>query len=490
MLTKLLTTLCILLALNLSAQTETQSTNEGLSDYYSKKRQMLKKMDDNHFLLLTYEGNNKYLQKFNKNHERLFAIELIETGYYAYIEYLPKSKEIFLIEYEPYTITGSEKLFRIWAAYYHSETGELKSRSELIPSAQSAWTTIFSEDKSHFALWANEDELYGKIFRTSDLQHTGDIIFKPDEEDNFFSRTISNDGTVLLMHQTEENNMRFKFYNRNGELVKTEKLPNPIHDKTDLSDTRIVTASDGLSYEVGLRKQKKKYLGLLSWRIDFDKLTAAPHADLSFDKSTMQKHMYQRVYPSSDKNNPVKMAELQNNSAPGKLKIISIDNAEIDNNGNLVVIMSHEYTKTKTRGQYYVTQYNGDEIYAVSIDPLGQPNWGTVIERWVKYIDSGNPFRPGFSGITSHVHVGENDLSLINFENKALGRNVTVLRQIDLKTGELVKADPLFEEENLVINIKFIDWLNDRHVVCLAKLSASNEISSEVMRLKTVDVIN
>lgn len=490
MFSKLISALLLVIALNATAQTEMHNSSEGLSDYYSQKRQMLKKMDENHFLLLTYEGNSKYLQKFNRAHERIFDIELIETGYYAYIEYLPKSKEIFLIEYEPYTITGSEELFRIWAAFYNSETGELKSRTDIVPSAQSAWTAVFSEDKSHFALWANEDELYGKIFRTNGLKNTGDINFEPAEEDAFFSRSISNDGNVLLMHQTEDNEMRFKFYDRTGELVKTEKLSNPLEKKTELSDSRIVTSSDGLAYAVGLKKQKKKYPGMLSWRIDFDELSVAPHVDMSFDKTSMQKHLYQRVYPSSDRNNSSKMAELQNNNAPGKLKIISIDKAEIDTNGNLVVVMSHEYTKTKTRGDYYVTQYNGKEIYAVSIDPLGEPNWGTVIDRWVRYIDTGNPFRPGFSGVTSHIHVGENDLSLINFENKALGGNVTILRKLDLKTGELVKAEPLFEEKNLVINIKFIDWLTDRHVVCLAKLSASNEVSSNVMRLKTIDVIN
>ncbi len=101
-----------------------------------------------------------------------------------------------------------------------------------------------------------------------------------------------------------------------------------------------------------------------------------------------------------------------------------------------------------------------------------------------------NAFRPGLSGVTSHIHVAENDLSLINFENKALGGNVTILRKLDLKTGELVKAEPLFEEENLIINIKFIDWLTERHVVCVAKLSASKEISAELIRLKTIDVIN
>lgn len=480
-----------LAALTASGQIETHSSKNGQSDYYDGYRQNLVGIGTDDFLMVSYIAGEKFLDRFNSQHERIYSIPMLQAGYNAYFKFLPESQTITVIEYEPYTITESEELFRIYGSRYDARSGELLERKELESSAQSYWTVTFSPNKKYFAMWAAEYPLYAKVYNSQNLEVLGELNFEPDEDDGFFDRTISDNGTVLLTHITDDDQIRFNFFSVTGELMKSTKVANILDKKENYHDTRIHNFGNH-AVATCFHDEKDVSNKFFSWKVDFEELSANEFVIFELDKHSMPDLFYQHSYPGLNLSKPEKMSEETKLRPLRGLKFVNVNNVIVDGSGNVIFILTENYAYNQSTYSYNVTAYGGKYMLLTAFSESGQHLWGTAIDRRVQTktdrTNNEHVFRPKFSGVRTRVRLVGNELQLINFENPSPVAFGTVYRIMDTQSGKLILSSLLFEEEDLITNMNYMDWLGDNRLVAVALKGEKSKLDGENIRMKTIDL--
>lgn len=487
----LFSSIVLLTTLAASSQIEIHSSKKGQSDHYDGYRQNLVGIGTDDFLMVSYISDEKFMDRYNSQHERVYSIPMLNAGYNAYFEFLPESQTITAIEYEPYTITDSEDLFRMYGSRYDARSGELLERKELEASAQSYWNVTFSPNKKLFAMWAVEYPLYAKIYSTENLELLGEINFEPDEDDGYFERSIADNGTVLLSHMTDDDQIRFNFFSQTGELLKSTKVANALGKKETYHNTEIHNSGNH-ALATCFHNRGDVSIKFFSWKIDFEELSVSEFVEFDLDKHSIPELFYNHSYPGLNLAKPEKMGEEMKLRPLRGLKFVFMNDVITDEAGNFIFIFAENHAYTPFNSSYSTSVYGGKYMLLTAFSDTGQHLWGTALDRRVQSkadaMNNEHVFRPHLSGVKTRVRLVGNALHLINFENPSPVAFGTVYRVMDTQSGKLLSSSLLFEEENLIINTYYMDWLGDHRIVALGMKGQGYKLNGENIRMKTIDL--
>ncbi|MBI9065118.1 MAG: hypothetical protein JEZ14_24250 [Marinilabiliaceae bacterium] len=471
----------------LVAQNKVHTTDFSNECYDSYGSQNLQRMDENHFMLLSYPNTKEIrIVKCDRQLKELFEIKINRQKSNAKVrcEYIKKSNRIIV------TILLSDF---VRSFVYDGDTGKELIRKDIDDYKGEKVYVKFCKNRNYLLVYPQsskstvEEKFESTIYDCCTLTRLGQIE-KPTNTRNSTSMisiliNITNQGDIILCKELWDH-LEFVFYDKTGAFITSQK-----HNyEGSYYDYLYREKSAGIA-QIILR-HKNPVERIEAWSIDYINHTTEHNfsfqLDRNFLKKKLSKHMYGKM---SDKPTlkPYKQGNVrQPNYFAAKLSFVD---ALYDVYGNIFIVLQNagSSTQTKTGSVMSFSQYFSNEMVILCLDPQGQLRWSVLVDK-VANARYDCPYRPNITGVTPIVEMGDSSIQVVNCEQKGwISTNHVAYRRFCLETGKMVEARPLVNEKGVALSIFYFDWLSSNMFAFINMKDVFSQYSKGKMSLQVVE---
>lgn len=473
-----------------SGQTVISSKELPETHFYDANVQQLKRMDDDHFLILTRPGKQEeVLTKYNTRLEEQFSIHIKKHTYYTLFEFIEESNAIIVVEREE----AGKKKHRIVTSLYDAEDGTLKTSNEFLLEDEEPDFLKFSENKHYFISFhlpdnTNKNPIIANIYSSVDVEHLGKISHQLERKEEFECLVVTNSGELIMGSTASYTNLQFAIYGKNGVLKKN------LSEKSHLSGKQYYTkylfreVAPGVGKIIFTRSVNDLIEGIDLWEIDYHEFKAKNHFAHNLEKEYIKEKLYGTVYSTYDTRTLGDLVQGSARTGRNKLKEFTLTNYLGHQNGSATVVLEQLTYSDVGKGRRH---YFGKEVLLINYDEAGNYRWSTLIDKKTAnfkgnhHLDSN--FKPRWSGLKTVVSDDGDAIKLINWENIADRELYVSYRKIDRETGRFLLARPLIKDDHISINTSYVEWLTPSRLVLINMKGVDRARFENELKLQVVN---
>lgn len=472
---------------------QTVISSKGLPDthLYDADKQQLKRMDDEHFLILTRpEEQKEVLTKYNARLEEQFSINIKRTRFYTYFEFIEESNAIIIVRIEE---TGKKK-HKISASLYNAADGSLTRSNEFLLEDEKPSVIKFSENNHYFISYnvpgnTNKHPVTANIYSSVDAEHIGKLRSQLQRKEEFECMVVTNSGDLIMGSTESYTNLKFAIYGKNGVLKKSLSEKSHLSGKQYYKNYLFQEVAPGVGKMMFTRGVNDLVEGIDLWNIDYHELKVRNQYAHELEKEHIKEKLYGTVYSTYDTRTLGDLIQGSARTGFKSLKDFTLTNYLGHQNGSVTVVLEQLTYSDVGKGRRH---YFGKEVLLINLDEVGNYRWSALIDKKTAnfkgryHLDSN--FKPWWSGLKTVVSDHGGEIKLINWENIADRELYVSYRKIDSETGEFLLARPLIKDDHISINTSYVEWLTPSRLVLINMKGVDRSRIEDELKLQVVNV--
>lgn len=484
----------IIFSINLKAQKLLNSIElNKKTSYYGKSSQIFN-VNDSEFLMIQRLGYQINLVKYDHelNEKGNFKIEdknLVTT--FSFIE-----DENKLISFE-FSTTGKRrnKTYSIVSTLFDVEEEKYLNKVILHEEEDKFHDVISSKNGQYFALVHIPEDRYDDpfefiIYNSASMDKLGTIEYDLPKRADVDGINLSNDGKLITATLTAESELTFQLYDKNGELLKTIEKETIAETKQYFKDIIFKDNDDSATMAISYAYDDYELTGIQTFEINFKDLSINSIHNVKLDKDFVKSNLYQNVYGRFDDKWGDTAPIGEEGKNPKRLKGFRLtDFYKTKSNELIYQLEEHEYKQIK-RGNRITEYFTIEDLLLVSFDNSGKFKYSTVFDKkTVTETTYRNPYLPGFSAIRVKTNLNQDKLTILSKESTGFASSCIVSREMDLKSGKIIKMQPLFQEcDYNSINNNFTKWISPNKLVTVKMNGIESVMSKTKLNLQLIQL--
>jgi hypothetical protein len=456
---------------------------------------MMKKIDDSSFLFFRTLKIDKHrrncIQRYNRKLEELYRIVLPESGCHEFFEYLPSTGSILYIEQE-----RAKKKYTIYGVLYNVGNGNEISKTILSDNRADLINPMFSENLDYVGLSPQNDwdkNATFSIFNARNLKRECEVNALLPNNETYLFKGISNLGNLILIStDMHGEKIDISIYSINGKLDKKIKIDLNSKNKHHVNHLIFKESADGTAilaylietYELRNSEDHAEQLNL--YTLDYKNPGVKHMSSVNFDKTFIKDNLYLNYYNSISNEDAKAGLIRKRDSGPSELRELIPRNIYILENHNVIVLLE----KLMSDGGVY----SSGPIIALSLDSLGKLKWNCVLQRESvgQKIDMTELlYIRKWECLKAAAAIKNGQLELIYLDMPGHFHqdfNIT-LRRIDCETGKMNMAKALIAKFLPVINVNYLESLDDNTFVLLNLMGLLKTFDKHDFRCQVVSLV-